>query len=292
MGSGGMKIVVCDDDATLRSVVSRMAEEVGHTVIAETDSAHDAVELITRFGADALVLDLSLPWGSGMEAIYEIRQRELACKIIVFTSYAEDSPEVRRSGVQAVVEKPDFEMLDEVLKNLGSGVATPGAGAQERRKRPRPRPRVPAPDIKTPSGIEEPESFAGVVDVLEPGDGVLYVHVTLPHVDEPNDWTELVQADRFLAVGRNLRTVLRIQDRLTVEEGQFKCLLLDGERAGVESVWRRLQRVEELTGGGTVVNGGWSLCQEAESPYATVVRAKNACERSVGKPPGDRLWAG
>ena len=287
-----MKIVVCDDDATLRSVVSRMAEEVGHTVIAETDSAHDAVELITRFGANALVLDLSLPWGSGMEAIYEIRDREVPCQVIVFTSYADDSPEVRRSGVKAIVEKPDFESLEEALRALSGDAAGEGGSEQERRKRPRDRPRVPAAVVRTPSGIEEPDSFAGVIDALEPNDGVLFVHV-MPAADvPPGEWGRLVAADRFLAVARNLRTVLRVQDRLTVEDGVLAAILLDGERAGVESVWKRLQRVEDLTGGTTVISGGWALVQENEPAYATVARARDAGARSVGRPPGDRLWAG
>ena len=285
-----MKIVVCDDDATLRSVVSRMAEESGHTVIAETDSAHDAVELITRFGADLLVLDLSLPWGSGMEAIYEIRDREVPCQVVVFTSYADDSPDVRRSGVKAVVEKPDFEALDEVLRALSGDPAA--ATEQERRKPPRARPRVPAAVTVSPSGVEEPASFAAVIDAMESGDGILYVHVSLPPPEGDGPWDELLRTDQFLAVARNLRTVLRVQDRLTVEDGKLKAVLLDGERAGVESVWRRLERVEQLTAGATVISGGWALCWPGEPPAASVARAKTAAERSVGKAPGDRLWAG
>ena len=284
-----MKIVVCDDDATLRSVVSRMAEEVGHTVIAETDSARDAVELITRFGAQALVLDLSLPWGSGMEAIYEIRNGEIPCDVVVFTSYADDSPDVRRSGVKAVIEKPDFDALEEALRGLGTADAGTG---QERRRTPRPRPRVPQPDIKSPSGIEEPSTFDAVIDALEPNDGVLVVHVAVPEERLEPDWAELLNHDRFLAVARNLRTVLRVQDRLTVEDGRLVAVLLDGERAGVESVWKRLERVEGLTGGAMVVSGGWSLVQPGEPPLAALVRARDAAARSVGRAPGDRLWAG
>ena len=284
-----MKIVVCDDDATLRSVVSRMAEEVGHTVIAETDSARDAVELITRFGAQALVLDLSLPWGSGMDAIYEIRTNEIPCDVVVFTSYADDSPDVRRSGVRAVIEKPDFDALEDALRGLGTEMEGTG---QERRRTPRPRPRVPPPSTKSPSGIEDPRTFDAVIDALEPNDGVLVVHVAI--ADEPvvPGWTEIRNADRFLAVARNLRTVLRVQDRLTVEDGQLVAVLLDGERAGVESVWKRLERVEGLTGGGMVVSGGWALVQATEPPIAALVRAREAAGRSVGRAPGDRLWAG
>ena len=68
-----MKLVVCDDDVTLRGVVSRLAVDAGHHVLAETDSAADAVDMVLRFGAEVLILDLSLPWGSGLRAVKELR---------------------------------------------------------------------------------------------------------------------------------------------------------------------------------------------------------------------------
>lgn len=289
-----MKVVVCDDDVTLRSVVSRLAEGVGHTVIAETDVASDAVELVTRFGAEVLVLDLSLPWGSGIEAIQALHERGSACQTVVFTAYAEDTPEVRDAGVRAVVEKPDFESLERVLSELARGLPAPVAGVDhERRKTPRERPRVPPSVVRSPSGLEEPGSFAGVIAALEPGDVVLYVHVAPPEGVAPGDpWSRLVHTDRFLAVARTLRAVLRVQDRVSVEDDALIALLLDAERVGVESAWRRLERAHEAARTGGVISGGWGICQHAEPPFAAQGRARDAARRSVGQPPGDRLWAG
>ena len=33
-----MNVIVCDDDPTMRDVVTKLATEVGHHVLAETDS--------------------------------------------------------------------------------------------------------------------------------------------------------------------------------------------------------------------------------------------------------------
>jgi hypothetical protein len=101
-----------------------------------------------------------------------------------------------------------------------------------------------------------------------------------------------VHTDRFLAVARALRTILRVQDRLSVDGDHLAALLLDGQRAGVDSVWRRLERAQELTGLGAVISGGWSLVHEEEVPHAAADRARQAAARSVGQPPGQRLWAG
>lgn len=285
-----MKVVVCDDDVTLRSVVSRLAEGAGHEVMAETDSAADAVDLVTRFGADLLVLDLSLPWGSGMAAINLLRDMGSPCQVVVFTAYAEDSPDVRKAQVRAVIEKPDFEALEQVMHELATGRA--GLPVASERRRPwRERPHVPAASAATPSGIESPESFKRVLEVIEEGDAVLVVHVA--GIDEPpGEWGALWRADCFLSVARALRTVLRTQDRMTVESEQLAALLLDGERVGAQSAFRRLEQHLDASSLPGVVSGGWAVHDGVVSPYSTFTRAHGAALRSIGQPPGDRLWAG
>lgn len=287
-----MRLVVCDDDANLRSVVSRLAEEHGLTVIAETDNAADAVELIARFGAGVLVLDLSLPWGSGTEALQRIRAQAVPCQVIVFTSYREELPRGAESVVRAVIEKPDFDSLAQVFADLAAGVAPSVSGLDhERRKPQRERPNMPPAVVRSPSGIEDPETFAGVLLVLEPGDAVLYVHVAAPD-DALDEWGRLLHTDRFLAVGRAMRSVLRIYDRLSVEGDELVAALLDSDRGGVESLWERLQDAHLRAGTGGVISGGWAVVDEQEPAYAAQAHARDAVRRSVGQPPGDRLWAG
>lgn len=287
-----MKTVVCDDDATLRTVVSRLAEAAGHVVIAETDSAEDAVELVSRFGAGLLVLDLSLPWGSGIRAVRALQAQGSPCHVVVFTAYAADSPELREVSVRAVIEKPHFDQLEQLFAELAAGVVTEGLPAeQERRRTPRQRSRIPLPVVRSPSGLEEPESFVGVLDALEPGDAVLVVHVA-PIETAAGPWATLLATDRFLAVAREARAVLRVQDRLAVDEGQLVAILLESGRPGVESAWRRLEAAQSRARIPAVLSGGWAVHEELETPFATAARARDAARRSVGQPPGDRLWAG
>ncbi len=288
-----MKVVVCDDDPTLRGVVSRIAESCGHTVIAETDSSEAAVELVVRFGAEALVLDLSLPWGSGMGAVKALRERGLMCQIVVFTAFAGEHPDLRDAIVRAVIEKPDFDELERVLLELAQGQMAPDIEGQERRRTPRERPLIPPPTGRTPSGLELPEALAAIIDVLEPSDGVLVVHVSEPPggPDAEPSWQEVLHYDRLLAVARTLRAVLRTQDRMGVERGALVAVLVDGGRPGVDSVWRRLERAHEMTGTGGIVSAGWAVVEGTDGPVA-LTRAMNAAQQSIGQLPGDRLWAG
>lgn len=293
-----MRIVVCDDDVTLRGVVSKLATDAGHRVLAETDSAADAVDMILRFGADALVLDLALPWGTGMRVVHELREAGSPCQIIIFTSYAADSPEVRDAGVHAVIEKPDFDSLEQVLDELASGeVAGTPVGA-ERRRAFVPRSAMPPAGVLTASGLESPASFADALEHLEAGDAVLVLHVA--GIDAGAGWfARLTEHDHLLAVARSVRAVLRTQDRLTAGEpdtderiSELRALLLGGGRPGVESVFRRLEQTQRSLRLPGVLSGGWAVAESGQTGYLALGRADDAARRSIGRPEGDRLWAG
>lgn len=293
-----MKLVVCDDDVTLRGVVSKLATDAGHTVLAETDSATDAIDMVLRFGAEVLILDLSLPWGSGMRAVKELREAGSGCQIVVFTSYAADSPEVRDAGVRAVIEKPDFEGLEEVLAHLGEAATAPTPTGHERRRDAEAPRTMPVAATPSTSGIEPPHTFAAAVDELQLGDAVLVVHVAPP--DLGGGWYgRLATVDHLLATARALRSVLRVQDRLSVAEPEagdqladLRALLIGGGRPGVESVFRRLEVAHDALRIGGVVSAGWALVEAGAVGPMAVARADDAARRSIGRPEGDRLWAG
>ena len=293
-----MKLVVCDDDVTLRGVVSKLATEAGHAVLAETDSVTDAVDMVVRFGAEVLILDLALPWGSGLLAVQELREQASSCQIVVFTAYPADSPVVREASVRAVIEKPDFEGLERVLRDLAAGgIADTPVGAERRRPLPE-RPTFPRPGRQTLSGLEDPESFADSVNHLAPGDSVLVVHVS--GIDETAGWfARLDAADQLLVAARALRISLRVQDRLSAEPPppdarpcELVALLLAGGRSGVESLWARLDTAFKAGHGRGVLSGGWATCDEPGTGGRALLRARDAAHRSLGRPEGDRLWAG
>lgn len=293
-----MKLVVCDDDVTLRGVVSKLASDAGHTVLAETESAADAVDMVLRFGAEGVILDLALPWGGGLRVISELREAGSPCQVVVFTSYAADSPEVRETGVRAVIEKPDFEGLVEVLETLAKGQEADTPTGAERRRVFVPRSAMPPAGGVAASGVESPITFADALLHIEPGDAVLVVHLAVP--DAGAGWfARLSAADLILAVARNLRSVLRTQDRLTVGDPDpderitdLRAFLLGGGRPGVESVFRRLERAHASVDLPGVLSAGWAVAEGDMAGGLVLARAEDGARRSVGLPEGDRLWAG
>jgi hypothetical protein len=164
-------------------------------------------------------------------------------------------------------------------------------GMRERRRVPRERPSIPVPAGRTPSGLEPPEAIAAVVDALEDGDAVFVVHLAGDSsIDSP--FERLAYTDRLLAVARELRIQLRAQDRLGIEGNDLVAILLDGGRAAVDSLWRRLEAAHDRANIGGVLSAGWAMHEDIEPAQAVVSRAVAAAQRSIGQPPGDRLWAG
>jgi hypothetical protein len=76
------------------------------------------------------------------------------------------------------------------------------------------------------------------------------------------------------------------------EENELAAVLIGAHRQGVLSVWHRLERAHELSAGLGVLTGGWAVYEGTAPPMEVGARARDGAARSIGRPPGDRLWAG
>lgn len=284
-----MRTVICDADPTLRGVVSSVSERLGHTVIAETENPLDAVELATRFGAELVIIDVALPYGTGKQALELLKQRGSTAHVVIFGSEIDDERDLMLAGARAVVTKPDFERLEAVLTEL---LADPDAPVEvERRRAATSRAVAPVGDVSF-SGLEWPSSFGSVVAALEEGDAVLVVHIA-SDVSGDGAFGELAAADRLLALARISRSMLRTQDRLSVNgDGDLMLVLLGGSHPGIEAVFERIVDAQQRSGLIGVVSGGWAVRDDIEPGTVTAGRAEGAARRSLSRPVGDRLWAG
>ena len=86
-----MKILLVDDHEVVRlglkSLLSRYPQ---FHVVAEASSASEAVEQVSRYRPDVVVMDIRLPGRSGIEATREIVSKYPETKVIMLTSFAED----------------------------------------------------------------------------------------------------------------------------------------------------------------------------------------------------------
>ncbi|BAU92200.1 LuxR family transcriptional regulator [Methylorubrum populi] len=79
-------ILLVDDHPVVREGYRRLLERLpGFTVVAEAETATEAYRLYKARTPDLVILDLSLPGPSGIEAIRHIRQWDGAARILVFS---------------------------------------------------------------------------------------------------------------------------------------------------------------------------------------------------------------
>jgi two-component system, NarL family, invasion response regulator UvrY len=88
--TGRISILLVDDHPIVRQGYRRVLEsQTGFHVIAETDSAATAYGAFKTHSPDVVVMDISMPGASGLEAIRNIRSRSPAARILVFSMHSE-----------------------------------------------------------------------------------------------------------------------------------------------------------------------------------------------------------
>ena len=102
-------IGLVEDDELLRESLTLMLENVGGFVVAgAVGTLAEGLSLLDR-QLDVMLVDLGLPDGSGLDLIAEVRSRELACKVVVLTVFADV-----RSVVAAIEEGADGYLLKQI----------------------------------------------------------------------------------------------------------------------------------------------------------------------------------
>lgn len=89
--SAGIRVVLADDHALVRRSLRRLLESEGIEVLAEAVDHPSTVKLVIDLRPDVLVLDLSMPNGSGIETIGALRERAPETGIVVVTMHHEPS---------------------------------------------------------------------------------------------------------------------------------------------------------------------------------------------------------
>ena len=99
-------ILAMDDDDLIRSLMERLLEREGHTVISFPDAA-PALETVDFSQIDLIITDLSMPT-NGEQATRVIRDRGHKTPLIVLSGYVteEKALYLKRLGAQEIIHKP------------------------------------------------------------------------------------------------------------------------------------------------------------------------------------------
>ena len=78
------RILVIDDDATLRSAVRRILERAGYDVL-EAGDGDAGLRLHQEQGADVVIVDIFMPERDGLELIRDLRATSPQAKIVAMS---------------------------------------------------------------------------------------------------------------------------------------------------------------------------------------------------------------
>ena len=105
---GQVRAVIADDTADIRSTIRAVLETLTDVeVVGEAANGLEAVEAVAALHPDLLLLDLSMPVMTGMQALARIRAATTSTKVVVLSGYGRDQAAVDAlaAGAAAYVEK-------------------------------------------------------------------------------------------------------------------------------------------------------------------------------------------
>ncbi len=117
-----MKVVLVEDSALLRErLVQTIASIDGISLVGYAETAPDAIELIKERQPDAIVLDIRLRQGTGLQVLQAVKTTGQLPWVIVLTNFA--FPQYRKkyldSGADYFLDKSnEFDQISVVLKEL------------------------------------------------------------------------------------------------------------------------------------------------------------------------------
>jgi two-component system, chemotaxis family, chemotaxis protein CheY len=116
-------ILIVDDEAFFRGLLSDMLKQNGYSVIAEAANGEEAVAKFRELSPALVMMDIYMPGKGGIEATREIISIDPSAKILICsgTGFDEDLDAALKAGAKGAVYKPFYD--DEVLESVGKALA-------------------------------------------------------------------------------------------------------------------------------------------------------------------------
>ena len=128
-----MRVLIADDSAVIvQRLASMLAELDGIDVVGHAGSVADAIRAIRTLRPDAVILDMQMPGGSGIDVLESPKRDRVTPIVIVLTNYP--YPQYRktclRKGARFFMDKSSqFDEVGAVLRRL-MGDGSNGVGGE------------------------------------------------------------------------------------------------------------------------------------------------------------------
>jgi len=117
----GKRVLVVDDDASIRELLSTVLEDDGYEVVPAANG-EDALAVCARWRPDVIVLDLMMPVMDGWTFAKRLRERD-DIPIVVLSAANDLDRHAKSVGAREVIGKPfDLDQLIPKVARAGRAV--------------------------------------------------------------------------------------------------------------------------------------------------------------------------
>ena len=115
---GQGKVLLVDDEETVRDIGTDMLSELGYVVITAVDGRDALAVYQQNRDIEFVILDLTMPHMGGTECLRELRKIDSEIKVLMSSGYSEQEV-VQQQGCVGFVPKPyNFDILKEAIRNV------------------------------------------------------------------------------------------------------------------------------------------------------------------------------
>jgi two-component system invasion response regulator UvrY len=130
-----IRIAIIDDHAIVRAGLRQFfSEQVDLTVVAEASNGRDAIDIVRKGDVDVILLDLSMPDQSGVDALAAIKARAPDLPVLILSGFPEEhyATTLLRQGASGYLNKEcDPEEIVKAIRTVYRGRKYITAGVAE-----------------------------------------------------------------------------------------------------------------------------------------------------------------
>ena len=116
-------VFIVDDSSVVRDRLAQLIAELpGVRIVGHADIAFEAIQAIRRLRPQCVVLDISMPGGSGMYVLETIKREQPGLIVIMLTNFAHDQYRQKclQLGADHFFDKTsEFEKVLDILNETG-----------------------------------------------------------------------------------------------------------------------------------------------------------------------------
>src|SRR2546430_7723617 len=119
-------VLIVDDHPLTREALSALLTQHGFSVVGQASDGEEAIGLARRIQPQLVLLDLSMPGLSGLEALPRLREAAPSCEVVVLTASGTEEnllSAIRGGAAGYLVKSEPPERIVAFLRGVGDGEA-------------------------------------------------------------------------------------------------------------------------------------------------------------------------